>query len=139
MASTQQHEFDPLTHIEHQRSVNRKFHDTDEKAAEALDACFEAQLGELGLYGDHTEYDEEGSVTTSFKYVKPEAVRVVIDAFMSGKMPQPEGRGSFLFTERTALGRQSALDSAIERIRDHEPYDVTTDPDFYPELGAIDG
>lgn len=123
---------DPSRVLEHFREGNRKFDSTIEAASYRLETCFEAQLGELGLRDSFYEYDEDGSFLRATPYIKPEALRVIIDAFMTGKMPQPEGRGSLLFSERTAIGRQSALDTAIERIRESEPYDITQDVDFYP-------
>ena len=131
--------FDPLVFIEHQRDVNRRFHDTDDKSAEMLDACLTEQLKEIGLFRSYHGDIVDGEPTVNFDYIEPKAVRLIIDAFMTGKMPQPEGRGSFLFTEKTALGRQSALDSALERVKAKSPYDVTVDSDFFPDSGEVDG
>lgn len=132
-------QFDSVRFIEHQRAVNRQFDNTPEKAAERLDACFIEQLKELGLLRRYYREESVGEPSVMFDYVDPRAIRVVIDAFMSGKLPQPVGPVSFLFSERTALGRQAALDTAIEKIKSNQPYDVTTDYDFFPEIGNANG
>lgn len=130
---------DPKVTLEHFRDHNRQFDGTDEETAYRLEACLEAQLAELGLLNRHVCIGEDGEATERFDYLDPKAVRVIIDAFMNGKLPQPEGAGSFLYSDRTALGRQAALDVAIERIKAAPAYDVTTDPDLMPKPGAVNG
>ena len=138
MATPEQtNEFNPATFIEHIRAGNREFDRTDQATVERLDACLTQQLGELGLYHHYYREGAESEPDVSFSYIDPAAVKVIVKAFMGCKMPQPEDCGSLLFSERTALGRQAALDTALERIRVTSPYDITTDPDFYPEAGGI--
>ncbi len=132
--------FSPQEVLSHLRNVNRRFDTSNEAAAFRLEACLTEQLKELGLVHRYqVESRQEEIETRTFDYIDPMAVGVIINAFMSGKLPQPDDESSFLYTEKTAIGRQAALDTALERIKMSETYDISTDPDFYPPEEPTDG